>query len=106
MSIDPQNPAPADAATRRAAPPVIVYTVDKLPAYDSAFYESVRRDLTKIAETIVPPRDARTFTVPGGHLFRIVSIEGPQVGDLNLWNAHDLSERFFRARHARCTRPM
>ena len=53
---------------------------------------------------IVPPREARTFEVPAGHLFRIVSIEGPQVGDLNLWNAHDLSERFFsgktRALHA------
>ncbi len=36
--------------------------------------------------------------------FRIVSIEGPQVGDLNLWNANDLKERFFsgktRALHA------
>ena len=42
--------------------------------------------------------------MPAGHFFRIVSIEGPQVGDLNLWNAHDLSERFFsgktRALHA------
>ncbi len=39
-----------------------------------------------------------------GISFRIVSIEGPQVGDLNLWNAHDLTERFFsgktRALHA------
>ena len=47
---------------------------------------------------------SRTFEVPAGHFFRIVSIEGPQVGDLNLWNAHDLSERFFsgktRALHA------
>ena len=52
----------------------------------------------------MPPREARTFEVPAGHFFRIVSIEGPQVGDLNLWNAHDLSERFFsgktRALHA------
>jgi uncharacterized protein YcgI (DUF1989 family) len=52
----------------------------------------------------VPPRDARAFSVPAGHLFRILSIEGPQVGDLNIWNAHDLSERFFsgktRALHA------
>ena len=42
--------------------------------------------------------------MPAGHFFRIVSVEGPQVGDLNLWNAHDLSERFFsgktRALHA------
>jgi len=100
----PQNKLPADAALRRSAPPIIVYTVDKLPPYDRAFYDSVRRDLVKVSETIVPPRDARTFAVPAGHLFRIVSIEGPQVGDLNLWNAHDLSERFFsgktRALHA------
>src|SRR5437763_12819433 len=104
MRTHPQNPAPPDASTRRAAPPVIVYTVDKLPPYDRAFYENVRRDPVLVSETIVPPREARTFSVPAGHLFRIVSIEGPQVGDLNLWNAHDLSERFFsgktRALHA------
>jgi uncharacterized protein YcgI (DUF1989 family) len=99
----PDN-APADAARRRAAPVVVCYAIDKLPPYDRSFYETARQDLTKTAETIVPPRDARTFTVPAGHFFRIVSIEGPQVGDLNLWNAHDLSERFFsgktRALHA------
>jgi uncharacterized protein len=53
---------------------------------------------------VVPPRDARAFRVSRGQFFRIVSIEGPQVGDLNLWNADDLSERFFsgktRALHA------
>ena len=42
--------------------------------------------------------------MPAGHFFRIVSVEGPQVGDLNLWNAHDLTERFYsgktRALHA------
>ena len=106
MRTHPQNTAPADAAQRQAAPPVVVYTVDKLPPYDRAFYDNVRRDLTKVSETIVPPRDARTFTVPAGHLFRIVSIEGPQVGDLNLWNAHDLSDASSPARRARCTRPM
>src|SRR3954454_9294649 len=100
---EPHAP-PVDASQRRAAPPVIVYTVDKLPPYDRAFYENVRREATKVSESTVPPRDARSFGVPAGHLFRIVSIEGPQVGDLNLWNAHDLSEHFFsgktRALHA------
>ena len=33
--------------------------------------------------------------MPAGCFFRIVSIEGPQVGDLNLWAAEDLGERFF-----------
>jgi len=99
-----QTNAPADAAQRRAASPVVCYSVDKVPVYDRQFYESARQGLTKVAETVVPPREARTFDVAAGHFFRIVSIEGPQVGDLNLWNADDLSERFFsgktRALHA------
>lgn len=96
--------APPDAAERRRAPPVLVYTADALPPYDAALYEAARDGMTLVSEVIVPPRDARAFTVPAGHLFRIVGVEGPQVGDLNLWNAHDLSERFFsgktRALHA------
>jgi uncharacterized protein YcgI (DUF1989 family) len=87
--------APPDAAARRAAKPVTVYALDQLPAYDAAFYEHVRAGMTKVSELTIPPRDARAFEVPAGHVFRIVSIEGPQVGDLNLWNAHDLTERFY-----------
>jgi uncharacterized protein YcgI (DUF1989 family) len=51
--------------------------------------------MTKVAETTVAPRDGNTFGVRAGSFFRIVSVEGPQVGDLNLRNAHGLSERFF-----------
>jgi len=86
---------PPDADQRRAAKPVIVYALDKLPAYDAAFYDNARAGMSKIGETIVPPREARTFDVPAGHFFRIVSIAGPQVGDLNLWSAGNLAERFF-----------
>ena len=97
-------PEPADAAARRAAPPVICYDPGGLPPLDAGFYARVREGM-RLTETLsVPPREARCFTVPAGHLFRIVSTEGPQVGDLNLWNAADLSERFFsgktRALHA------
>jgi uncharacterized protein YcgI (DUF1989 family) len=104
MKTPAQNNTPSDAIQRRAARPVVCYAVEKLPPYDRQFYERARLELTKVAETIVPPRDARIFSVPAGHFFRIVSIEGPQVGDLNLWNANDLSERFYsgktRALHA------
>ena len=104
MTIAAQNPEPADAAVRRAVKPVTVYTLDRLPVYDRGFYETVRSDMTLVDELIVLPRDARVFNVPAGHVFRIVSIEGPQVGDLDLWNADDLSERFYsgktRALHA------
>jgi uncharacterized protein YcgI (DUF1989 family) len=87
--------APADAASRRAAKPTIVYPAGTMPGPDLAALEQARRTMVKTHELIVPPRDARTFRVARGQFFRIVSIEGPQVGDLNLWNADDLSERFF-----------
>lgn len=51
--------------------------------------------MTLIDEVIVPPRDGRCFKVPAGHFFRVVSVEGPQVGDMNLWNANDLNEKFY-----------
>jgi uncharacterized protein YcgI (DUF1989 family) len=88
-------PEPADAARRRAAKPVVVYPPETLPAPDLKLVERARPHLSRIDETVVPPRDARTFHVPRGHIFRIVSIDGPQVGDLNLWSAGDLTEHFF-----------
>jgi len=87
--------APADAASRRAAKPTIVYPAGTMPGPDLAALERARRTMVKTHELTVPPRDARTFRVARGQFFRIGSIDGPQVGDLNLWNAEDLSERFF-----------
>jgi hypothetical protein len=96
--------APPDAAERRAKPAVVVYPVETLPHADFHLLDKARQSLTKVDEIIIPPRDARAFRVPAGHFFRIVSVEGSQVGDLNLWSADDLSERFFsgktRALHA------
>ncbi|MEX5728250.1 uncharacterized protein Ga0609869_001603 [Rhodovulum iodosum] len=87
--------APEDAAARRAAPPVIAYPPETLPGPDLALYRAARAAAAKVAETVVPPRDARTFRVAAGQFFRITCSDGPQVGDLNLWAAQDLSERFF-----------
>src|SRR3984957_4763987 len=95
MTSQPRMQPPIDADQRRAAKPVIVYALDRLPAYDAAFYDNARAGMTKIGETILPPREGSAFDVPAGHFFRIVSIEGPQVGDLNLWNPANLAEGFF-----------
>jgi hypothetical protein len=91
----PETPAPADAAARRAVPPVICYPVDTLPVPDLGALRAARHGAEKTGEVLVPPREARCFRVPAGHFFRILSVEGPQVGDLNLWNAADLAERFW-----------
>ena len=104
MSPIPSDTAPADAAERRAVKPVVCYPVETLPVPDMDMLWRARETLTKVDEVIVPPREGATFSVPKGHFFRILSIDGPQVGDLNLWNANDLTERFFsgktRALHA------
>lgn len=91
----PQHPAPSDAAARKSVAPVICYPVEGLPTPDLSPYHAAREGWEQVAEVLVPPREARCFSVPAGHFFRITSVEGPQVGDLNLWNAHDLTERFF-----------
>ena len=88
-------PAPDDADARRAIRPVICYPNDTLPPAPMAIYSAARATLRPVDEVIAPPRDACCFRVPAGHFFRIHSVEGPQVGDLNLWNANDLTEKFY-----------
>ncbi len=95
MKRTPQNKAPVDVDDRRTIKPVICYPVDTLPMPDMTAFTAARRVMEFTEEVIVPPRDARTFQVPAGDFFRIISVDGPQVGDLNLWAADDLSERFY-----------
>ena len=103
MSFDPVI-APSDADVRRAVKPVVCYPVESLPSPDLSGLAAARDSMVKVDEVIVPPRDGKAFRAPKGHFIRILSIDGPQVGDLNLWNADNLSERFFsgktRALHA------
>ena len=91
----PQFAPPADAMDRKAIRPVICYPPETLPPPPLDLYAKAREGWAQIDEIHVPARDARTFRVPAGHFFRIVSVEGPQVGDLNIWNAANLAERFY-----------
>lgn len=86
---------PLDAEDRRAVAPVICYPNETLPVPQIDLYRSARATAQKVDEVLVPPRDAGSFRVPAGQFFRISSVEGSQVGDLNLWNANNLSERFY-----------
>jgi hypothetical protein len=47
---------PPDATARRKAPPVLTYSVEQLPPFDSTFYNMARAELSKVAELTVPPR--------------------------------------------------
>jgi uncharacterized protein YcgI (DUF1989 family) len=68
---------------------------------DCQFYAGLaeatdRREL--IEEFVIPIRSGQAWVVPQGHLCRIVTVEGPQVGDLNIWNLHDPRERMWASR--------
>jgi uncharacterized protein YcgI (DUF1989 family) len=86
---------PEDAAERRAIAPVICYPDHTLPDSDLGGLLEARRMARKTGECLVPARDGRCFHVPAGHFFRVVCVDGPQVGDMNLWSAADPRERFY-----------
>ena len=86
---------PEDAETRRAIAPVICYPAEAAPQPDLPLYRAALATARVVARRVAPPRDACAFEVPAGHFLRILCVGGPQVGDLNLWNAADLSERFY-----------
>lgn len=86
---------PQDAPERRAVAPVICYPNETLPDPDLPILFAARQIARKTGECLIPAREGRCFRVPAGHFFRVTSIEGPQVGDLNLWSAADPRERFF-----------
>ena len=68
---------------------------------DAAFYDRLAertQDHSSVEEFVVPIRSGRAWTVPAGHVFRIVAPEGPQVGDLNIWNRHNPRERMWASR--------
>ena len=47
---------------------------------------------------VVAPRSGKAFKVAKGQICRISLPEGPQVADLNLWNAENPKERFWASR--------
>ncbi|MDO5705254.1 MAG: DUF1989 domain-containing protein [Paracoccus sp. (in: a-proteobacteria)] len=93
--MDSDHAPPPDAAERRAIRPVICYDPATLPDAGLPALRAARDAARLVHETLVPPREGRCFTVPAGHFFAIVSVDGPQVGDLNLWSAADPRERFY-----------
>lgn len=68
---------------------------------DRAFYARIAEAAgarTQVERFVIPIRSGRAWEVPAGHVCRIVTVEGPQVGDLNLWNRHNPRERFWASR--------
>ena len=87
--------APMDAKDRINVKPIICYPIDKLKETNLPILHNARKNLKNISKITILPRDAKTFEVNKGEFFRIESVEGPQVGDLNIFQANNLEEKFY-----------
>ena len=95
MKINKFSKKPPDAIDRTNKDLVISYPVDKKKNNNLKILLEERKKIDLINEIIIPPRDAKCFTVNAGQFFRIECFEGSQVGDLNLFNADNLNEKFY-----------
>jgi uncharacterized protein len=95
MKIKKFSKKPLDVESRIGAKPIICYPNKNLESDNLDILHNARKYLQKINEVIIPPRDAKTFNVKKGSFFRVESVEGPQVGDLNLFQAENFEEKFY-----------
>ena len=84
-------PAPAYQATKGS-----LLDVDR--DFYTKIASSTCRELIEAFE--LPIRSGKAFSVPRGHVCRLSTPYGPQVGDLNLW-AHDNPREHFWASRTR-----
>ena len=95
MKINKFSKKPLDALDRTNKDLIISYPIEKKKSNNLKILLEERKKISLINEIIIPPRDARCFTVKSGQFFRIECFEGSQVGDLNLFNADNLNEKFY-----------
>ena len=66
---------------------------------DTSFYQEVATAGRTVDQQFeVPVRNGVAWMAPAGSVVRLHTVEGPQVGDLNLWSLHNPRERFWAAR--------
>jgi len=95
MKIKKFSKKPNNFKSRIGAKPVVCYPNNYFDDQNLKILHNARRYMKKIDEILIPPRDAKTFNVKLGNFFRIESVDGPQVGDLNLFQANNLDEKFY-----------
>ncbi|KAK1982082.1 hypothetical protein LZ30DRAFT_781579 [Colletotrichum cereale] len=79
--------------------PAYLPTAGSVLTVDGALYNSAQTaPRVLLEEFTLPIRSGRAWRAPAGSIVRISTPEGPQVGDLNIWNAHNPRERFWASR--------
>ncbi|KXX74776.1 Uncharacterized protein YcgI [Madurella mycetomatis] len=99
------NPEPSATDRLRERKPIPTPVPAYLPTagspltVDKALYSFVQKAPRVLVEDFtLPVRSGRAWKAPAGAIVRISTPDGPQVGDLNIWNAHNPRERFWASR--------
>ncbi|ODV83271.1 hypothetical protein CANARDRAFT_203416 [[Candida] arabinofermentans NRRL YB-2248] len=66
--------------------------------YDGIIKTDKNGERELVEKFIIPIRSGKAWKVPKGYICRIITIEGPQVADLNIWNFNNPRERMWAAR--------
>ncbi|KAK2017397.1 hypothetical protein LZ32DRAFT_614497 [Colletotrichum eremochloae] len=101
MSTAGLNPAQRLRDRKPIPKPVPAYlpTAGSVLTVDRALYNAAQQaPRVLLEEFTLPIRSGRAWEAPAGSIVRISTPEGPQVGDLNIWNAHNPRERFWASR--------
>ncbi|CEL00549.1 Putative Meiotic chromosome segregation protein [Aspergillus calidoustus] len=91
-------------ATPRRPPPAYTAPKDSKVHATSQIYRSISETATDASKReleksfTVRPCSGQAWVVPAGHVCRLTTPKGPQVGDLNIWNARNPRERLWAAR--------
>lgn len=104
-----QKASAAEVAARRAlsrsTKPIPCYNLDAIPPKKGgeALYGSLATlvDSGKaklVHEVEIPPRDAKSWAVKAGQLWRITCSHGPQVADMNCWSLDNPKEHFYSSK--------
>ena len=70
-------------------------------ALDQPFYQRIGQETerrTLVDRFTLPIRSGRAWPLRAGQICRLITVEGPQVCDLNLWHRHNPREHFWAAR--------
>ncbi len=89
----------------RTTKPIPCYAVDQIPAKKGGeeLYKSLASVVESgkaklISEVEIPAREAVSWVVKTGQMWRICCHKGPQVADMNCWNLHNPSEHFYSSK--------
>ncbi|KAK3317074.1 hypothetical protein B0H66DRAFT_576680 [Apodospora peruviana] len=90
LTTRPPIPKPVPAYLPTTGSPLTV---------DSGVSSSIQSTPRTLIESFtLPIRSGRAWTASAGSIVRISTPEGPQVGDLNIWNLHNPREHFWASR--------